>query len=321
MVLSRGKRTMHGPSRLLVLLAVPFVLAACGDDPEPVVEVPSWAKVAPEQVAEAKKHGVPVAFENDLGMRFVLIPAGTFLMGSPEDEEGRDDDETQHDVTITKPFYMQTTEVTNEQFRRWRSMHDSGEHGGHSLNAAQQPVVMVAWDDAHAFAAWLSERDAFRRYRLPTEAMWERACRAGSITRYVWGNDDAVGWRHANGMDEETTKVLGEPIFPWEGDDGHRVAAPVGRYPPNPWGVHDMHGNVWEWCADEYGPYPGVLVVDPTGPSGDGEQRVQRGGSWFSAPKWARSAARDWYMPDKGHDCYGFRLVSPLPEPKQDATE
>ena len=105
-----GREASRGGAAVILLLLA-LLLAACGPDEAPEVEVPSWAHVAPEQIAEAKKHGVPVAFENDLGMRFVLIPAGTFLMGSPEDEEGRDDDETQHEVTISQPFYMQITEV------------------------------------------------------------------------------------------------------------------------------------------------------------------------------------------------------------------
>ena len=116
--------------RCCCLLLLPLVLlVGCGDEPATPAAahpVPDWAKVAPDQIVEAKKHGVPVAFENDIGMRFVLIPAGTFTMGSPEDEEGRDDDETQHEVTITKPFYMQTTEVTNGQYRRLKPSHDSG---------------------------------------------------------------------------------------------------------------------------------------------------------------------------------------------------
>jgi len=152
--------------RLVALLALALLVASCGDKaPAPPVEaateadaqaeVPSWAKVAPEQIAEAKKHGVPVAFENDLGMRFVLIPAGTFLMGSPEDEEGRGDDETQHEVTISRPFYMSICEITNGTYHRFRKWHRSDSQidlgldveshvaAAHPVTAPAQPVVEV----------------------------------------------------------------------------------------------------------------------------------------------------------------------------------
>ena len=176
---------MDGMKRVAVaIILLPLLsMAACGSDqPKPAAVLPPWARVAPEQLAEAKKHGVPVAFENDIGMRFVLIPAGTFVMGSPEDEEGRDDDEVQHKVTITKPCYMQVTEVTNRQYKQFRANHASST-ATKDLDGDDQPAVRVSLADCAAFAAWLGERDTARTYRLPTEAEWEYACRAGTTTR------------------------------------------------------------------------------------------------------------------------------------------
>ena len=213
---------------------------------------PAWAKVAPEQIAEAKKHGVPVAFENDLGMRFVLIPAGTFLMGSPEDEKGRGDDEAQHKVTITKPYYMQITEVTNGQYRRFRADHDSGSLDVDSLDGDLQPVGSLAWSDAAAFAEWIGSQDEGRAYRHPSEAEWEYACRAGTMTRFSFGDPEQDEFvLHGRFFDRNS------PFESAPGSLGARraVAARVGTYPPNRWGLHDMHGNVREHVSDFYARY------------------------------------------------------------------
>jgi formylglycine-generating enzyme required for sulfatase activity len=286
----------------VLLLALLGVAACGGEEQEPAAIVPSWAKVAPEQIAEAKKHGVPVAFENDLGMRFVLIPAGTFVMGSPEDEVGRrehtiassedrvgDYEGPQHAVTLS-PFYSAVTEVTNAQYRKFKSDHaGSAATGGDDL-----PVAEVSHEDATAFVKWLSEQ-GLGVYRLPSEAEWEYACRAGTKTRFWSGDDDAdlarVGWYLAN--------------------SGGRPHA-VGQKPANRWGLCDMHGNVWEWCQDSHSFYEAKAVTDPLieGP----DSLVFRGGSWDSpGARYARSASRGshWGHPD---DSIGFRLVSPLPE-------
>ena len=282
--------------------------------------MPSWAKVAPEQIAEAKKHGVPVAFENDLGMRFVLIPAGTFMMGSPLSEKrelvpahGYIDEYPQHRVTLSQPFYVSIYEVTNEQYRRWRAQHDSGEYKGHSLNGDAQPVAKVSHTDAEGYAAWLSSRDGQRVYELPTEAQWEYACRAGTTTRYWWGSAEADAHKKANVWDGETKDVFGGLWDSFPGDDDYRAAASVGSFQPNHWGLYDTHGNVWEWCADwyerEYTPEP---VTDPVGPA-SGEFRCNRGGSWNYSPRLGRSADRSGDEPDAIRMDTGFRLIVRVP--------
>ena len=316
--------------RSVVTAFAVLVLAACGQDTAPALEVPGWAHVAPEQIAEAQKHGVPVAFENDLGMRFVLIPAGTFLMGSPEDEEDRSEDETQHVVTISQPFYMSIHEVTYGDYRVHKPDHpvfalqaapaDSGSNSG----VDSLPMSDASWDDASAYAEWLGEREASREYRLPTEAEWEYACRAGTTTRYGWGDDATAD---AANYDSDATYVRG-PVTPV--DNG---SAPVGRFRPSSWGLYDVHGSVAEWCADWYAAYADGAVFDPQGPSESkaprvsgwsetGEDvtstwwkaRVLRGGGWSHLPRFCRSAVRLHRMRTDSLDYVGFRLVSPLSE-------
>ncbi len=287
---------------------------SCGYDPaSTTIDVPAWAKVAPEQIAEGEKHGVRVAFENDLGMRFVLIPAGTFLMGSPEDEEGRNDDETQHRVTISHPFYMQVTEVTNAQFRRFHPQHDSGTRLDLTLNNDDQPAVNLRWMRARDFAAFLSEEDGEREYRLPTEAEWEYACRAGSVTRYSWGGEQEDAHEYANALDSPTKRKFNLSGRAFLNDDGHLVAAPVARFAANAWSLHDMSGNVHEWCDDWYGPYSGVAVVDPHVKAGHRDIVIRGGcalcGPSVLRPAWRGSSDIEFALPD-----VGFRLISTLSE-------
>ena len=160
--------------------------------------VPSWAHVAPEQIAEARKYGVPVAFENSIGMRFVLIPAGTFLMGSPEAEVGGGDREAQRQVVLTKPFYMQVTEVTNAQYLRCVPSHPTRSLYNCGLAPERLPASWITWYAATEFAAWLREREPSRLYALPTEAQWEYACRAGSRGRFWWGDSEAEAGKYEN---------------------------------------------------------------------------------------------------------------------------
>jgi formylglycine-generating enzyme required for sulfatase activity len=301
--------------------------SACGRAPDSQSKVLFWAKVAPEQIAEAKKHGVPVAFENDLGMRFVLIQAGTFLMGSPEDEVGRDEGvpympfsnepqrpsrDRQSKVTLTTSYYMQTTEVTNEQFRHWRASHSSGEYEGKSLDADRQPVVNILLSDAVGFAQWLSDRDVEFSYRLPDEIEWECACRAGTQGTFCWSGGVEVGHQYANISD--TTSYLGvlgvKEI--WPRDDGHGVAAPVGSYLPNTYGLYDMIGNVSEFTT-------GTNKTNPDGsllPPNPQYMRVPitRGGSWLLGVQQARCAARNpaGAVVVLGFPDHGFRLVADL---------
>ncbi len=280
-----------------------------GGSPAEKGEVPSWAKVAPEQIEAAKEAGVPVAFENSIGMRFVLVPAGTFTMGSPEGEKGRSADEVRHPVILTRPFYVSIHETTNGQYRRFKRDHDSGKLE-ESLNGDTQPVVRVSHTDATEFARWLSGRESGRAYRLPTESEWEYAARAKTTTSRYWGDEEGGFVRHANIADAKAKAKF--DFFSWAGswDDGFVVTAPVGTYLPNGWGLDDMLGNAWEWCADWKGDYPTGSVTDPTGPS-FGTGRVLRGGSWRSNPGFARAAFRPGGDPDGLPGDGGFRLVLP----------
>jgi sulfatase modifying factor 1 len=298
---------VHHSIPVAVVSTLTLLLTACGSDTTPTpVEMPEWARVAPEQIAEAKKYGVPVAFENDLGMRLVLIPAGTFLMGSPEDEEGRGDDETQHEVTITKPFYMSIFEVTNGQYRKFKSAHDSGEYRGYSRSGDRQPVVKVTWEDVTAFANWLSPRAGKSTWTLPTEAQWEYACRAGTTTAFAFGT--SITTDDANFRDRQHS-----------GDDSRHVASDIGTFRPNAWGLYDMHGNAEEWCASIYRTYPSSAVTDPPSDyAGEYEfLPIIRGGSFEQEMRYVRSAARSHLLYGRRAPCLGFRLVAPLPEKEQ----
>ena len=316
---------------IAVLLLVVFGMAACGDDKPapPAIEVPEWAKVAPEQIAEAKKHGVPVAFENDLGMRFVLIPAGTFLRGTPSDEVRWSWETPQHEVTISRPFYMAIYEVTNGQYRAFKPDHDSGDKpdfeeatAEDDLNADRQPAVGIPDVDAMAFSRWLGTREGGRTYALPTEAAWHYACRAGSSTTFAWGDNPADAAKYANVLDGKRRDLLnmrnllaGPMLFLVQvEDDGFSVTAPVGSYLPNAWGLFDMHGNASEWCRDWDSKLTAEAVTDPRGPAA-GEKRVTAGGNFDDEMYFQRASSRTSLTggPESGWFGIGFRLVSPLP--------
>ena len=322
------------------------------------VEVPSWAKVSQDQIAEAKRYRIPVAFENNLGMRFVLIPSGTFTMGSPKDEEGRDDDETRHRVTLTQPYYMAIHEVTNAQYKSKERGHpyrqrgegelDDFVHNGrrYPLDGHDQPVVWVSHNHATRFVKWLNNSGGSgaprgTRYALPTEAQWERAARGGSaFGRYFW--EPGTAHLHANTYDARTHAMLQSEGGPFPMADRHRASAPVGSYLPNRYGLYDTLGNVWEWCADWYGEYPGDRT-DPGGPpqgqakhyarlwrwknrkratEGDleapgGPARVARGGCWNGTMGSTRLASRSSnFPPTLVGDFLGFRLAATAPEPQ-----
>jgi formylglycine-generating enzyme required for sulfatase activity len=236
-------------------------------------------------------------------MTFVKIPAGTFMMGSPDTESGRVSDEgPQHQVTISKGFELQATEVTQGQ---WVAVmgsnpsyftspaHCPGEHveSGGLRMCPNNPVEQVSWDDAQEFIQKLNSRGDGYRYRLPTEAEWEYAARAGTTGPYA-GKLDALAW-------------YGQ----YPGGRTH----PVAKKQSNAWGLYDMHGNVWEWTADWYGSYRSGAVSDPTGPS-TGSNRVRRGGSWhLGGAQGCRSAARGNSSPDIRGNYLGFRLLRTNP--------
>jgi formylglycine-generating enzyme required for sulfatase activity len=242
---------------------------------------------------------------------------------SAQDSASEEGEKPRHRVTISRPFYMGATEVTVGQFRAFveatgyqTEAESDGQGGGFYNNKKKdfelsrlynwrspglplaqvedEPVVQVSWNDAMAFCGWLSERDR-RPYRLPTEAEWEYACRAGSTTRWCMGDDPA-------GLDD----------YAWFPDRGRGSTHPVGRKKPNAFGLYDMHGNVWEWCLDWYGPYGEGPVVDPSG-APSGQRRVLRGGTFSRADvDRTRSATRMGRKPSNRFLKYGFRVCCPL---------
>jgi formylglycine-generating enzyme required for sulfatase activity len=176
----------------------------------------------------------------------------------------------------------------------------------------EHPVVCVSWNDAVAFCGWLSRKEG-KGYRLPTEAEWEYACRAGTTTRYHSGDDPETLAQVGNVADATAKAKFADWTGAIADSDGYVFTAPVGRFRPNAFGLYDMHGNAWEWCADRYGEkyYAASPSDDPTGPD-SGTGRVLRGGSWVVRPNFARSAVRNWSWPDDRINNFGFRLARTL---------
>jgi formylglycine-generating enzyme required for sulfatase activity len=253
-----------------------------------VVEVPVYLE---------KEEQTTKTLGNSLGMSFVYIPPGKFMMGSPKDELGRYDDEILHEVRISKGFYMQTTEVTQGQ---WKSV--MGNNPSSFKDCGDKcPVENVSWNDVHEFIKKLNQKGE-GTYRLPTEAEWEYAARAGTERAFFWGNQADCA-RANYGNSDYSSECKGQ-------NPGKTMS--VMSFNPNAWGLHDMHGNVWEWCEDWYGDYPSGSVNDPVGPS-SGSIRVRRGGSWFDGAQYCRSAYRGNFAPGIRHGGLGFRLLRSLP--------
>ena len=250
--------------------------------------------------AEPSPNGVSTT--NSLGMKLVRIAAGSFRMGS---ESGEFDERPVHDVTLAKPFFVAATEVTNAQYEHFDPAHKSL-RGKRGLSTSDdEAVVFVSWHEAVAFCQWLSRKEG-KPYRLPTEAEWEYACRAGTTTAYSTGEQ----------LPKECHK---NQKFSW---DPAPVSLAVGLAPPNPWGLCDMHGNVEEWCSDWYGPYEAGPQNDPVGRA-TGTMKVTRGGSHNTEAVHLRSANRLGTLPDDKHWLIGFRVVEgpapvtrPLPPPE-----
>jgi formylglycine-generating enzyme required for sulfatase activity len=248
--------------------------------------------------SQAQKKEPPKNFTNSIGMKFVWIPPGSFVMGSPKDEKGRQTDETQHKITLSKGFYMGVYAVTQGE---WGAV--MGNNPSHFKGEKNLPVDKVSWDDCQEFITKLRAKDK-KLYRSPTEAEWEYSCRAGTKTPFYFGQTISTDQANYNG-----DYTYGE------GKKGKfRVkTTPVGSFPANAWGLHDMHGNVWQWCQDWYGGCPAKEVVNPQG-SAQGTYRVMRGGSWKSNPDICSSAFRGKDTPDFcGYHFadYGFRVVAP----------
>jgi formylglycine-generating enzyme required for sulfatase activity len=315
--------------------------------PKPAAPRPAAVEPAPVPDEPAKR------ITNRIGMKLVLIPSGTFLMGSPRSDQDASNfhicltfqEEPQHRVQITRPFYLGATAVTVGQFRKvveatgLRTEAETDGKGSYGWNQTtkkweqnpkytwrnpgfaqtdEHPVVNVSWNDAIAFCNKLSELEGLKPcyqsaggaqpggegYRLPTEAEWEYACRAGSITRYTFGDDAGSLGEYA----WDDAGSLGE--YAWFDGNSGGMTHPVGQKRANAFGLHDMHGNVWEWCwdwyaADYYRESPGA---DPLGPS-QAAFRVLRGGSWYNVPQGSRSALRNRGTPGLRNSNAGFRVA------------
>jgi formylglycine-generating enzyme len=239
------------------------------------------------------KKDPPKSFTNSIGMKFVWIPPGSFMMGSPREEKGRSDDETQHKVTVSNGFYMGIHLVTQEQWKEVMGFNPSFFKGEKNL-----PVENVSWKDCQEFIEKLRGKDS-KPYRLPTEAEWEYACRAGTTSPFHFGKTISTDQANYNG---DFTYGNGKRGL------YRKKTTPVGSFPANAWGLHDMHGNVWQWCQDWHGEYPQNDVIDPQGPE-IGGSRVMRGGAWSHDPQSCRSAYRSkGGMPDSRGGNSGFRL-------------
>lgn len=306
---------------------------------------PVWPSLAADLPA-------PTATPNSIGMQLVLIPAGTFFMGSSEPaaqivssfaaykRQAADfaDEFPSHKICITRPFYFGKFEVTVGQFRQFTT--DSGYQteaetdgtGGWGFNEKKRtcegrrpqynwrnpgfpqtdnhPVLNVSWNDAVAFCKWLGKKE-HQTYRLPTEAEWEYAARAGTTTRYYFGDDPERLLKLAKVTDDrgvtahpavQNLQIPTDAINPF--------TLPVGSFQSNAFGLCDTHGNVWEWCADWYGEdyYTNSPADDPQGPP-TGDRRVRRGGAWNSFPLWPRVSFRNWNTPQSRCVNLGFRVV------------
>lgn len=233
--------------------------------------------------------------EPTTGMEFVRVPAAELVMGSPADEPGREPGERQHAVRLTRAIDFGRFEVTQ---RQWRLV--MGTSPSRFAECGDDcPVESVSWHDAREFAARLSARSG-ERFRLPTEAEWERACRAGTATAYSSGAELLPSQANVDAGAEGGAVGAG------------RAPRPVGSYPPNAWGLFDLHGNVWEWTVDEHCPYPEDAATDPVGACG-AELRVIRGGSWHFGADSARCALRYTHRPQDTGFSLGFRLVREVP--------
>jgi formylglycine-generating enzyme required for sulfatase activity len=269
----------------------------------------------------------------DLGegvtMDLVLVPAGEFVMGSAK---GFADERPQSPVNVSKPFWMGVGEVTNAQFQRFQADHDNGfinqqhkDHTtpGYSMQAADMPAMRLSWDQAVAFTQWVSKKAGIK-CALPTEAQWEWACRAGTATPFFYGDTDSDFSRYANLADISIQRLAVSGVNPrpiknpdknldWmpqddRFNDENTLMTKAGQYEANPWGLKDMHGNVWEWTRSEFRAYP-YRDDDGRNDLAAQSQKVVRGGSWIDRPKRAHSAVRVAYEPWQSVWNVGFRIA------------
>ncbi len=236
---------------------------------------------------EGEGEGETVLLPGDVPLELQWISAGSFTMGSPSTEFGRDSDETEHAVTLSQGFWMGKVEVTQAQWQAVMGINPSV-YGGNP----NRPVENVSWNDCQSFLTAINAL-GLGSFRLPTEAEWEYACRASTATRYYWGEDPL------NGEID---------FYAWFGENSGATPHEVGSKLANLWGLFDMSGNVWEWTADRYGDYPSGPVTDPTGPA-SGSYRAIRGASWKNTSYYCRSAGRFHVSPSYHDGLLGFRLV------------
>ncbi|MDM8541729.1 SUMF1/EgtB/PvdO family nonheme iron enzyme [Desulfococcaceae bacterium HSG9] len=284
-------RIKSGKVRIAIVTITLLTFATCvymAVKPEPII-------VTIKTVHEKSMNGKPLLI-NSLGMKFVYIPPGELMMGSPKDEPGRSSDERLHKVVLSRGFYSQTTEVTQGQ---WKKV--TGKNPSRFKDCGDDcPVENVSWNDAQKFIEKLNSDAKGTQYHLPTEAQWEYSCRAGTLTPFAFGKCLSADQANYNGK---------SPLTGCDKGKYRGKTLPVASLKPNAWGLYDMHGNVWEWCQDRYRGYPeDAVITDPTGPQ-KGVARVLRGGSWDSSAGRCRTAQRDRTGRVIRLDDIGFRLL------------
>ncbi|MCH9699389.1 MAG: formylglycine-generating enzyme family protein, partial [Gammaproteobacteria bacterium] len=239
--------------------------------------------------------------------RLRWIVPGTFLMGSPETEHDRRGDETQHQVSLTRGFWLGETSCT-QAF--WQAV--MGANPSRFKDDPQLPVEQVSWEDCQQFLSSLQAKQPHFKASLPSEAQWEYACRSGTQTAFSWGNNLSTELANYN---------ANRPYANGKKGEYRERTVPVTAFLPNPWGLYQMHGNVWEWCQDWYGDYQKKDTIDPKGPK-HGRNRVLRGGSWISSGRGLRSARRFAVEPDDRISTVGFRLAGGTdPQARQAGTQ
>lgn len=315
---------MHKLSGLIIATSCLMGWTAHAAAQEPVVKSPKVAKQTTAQNIFRDCPGCP---------RMVVIPSGSFYMGSPAAEIGRrKDGDPVHQVNIGS-FALGRTEITREQFAAFvkETSYSTGnkcwsiEDGKYEersgtwrkvgyLQDDTHPVVCINWHDAIAYTKWISRKTG-KKYRLPTEAEWEYAVRGKTRTARYWGESPDDACEYANVADM-TAKEQIKPAASWKihnCKDGFAYTAPAGSYKANSFGLHDMLGNVWEWVEDSYHKNYQGAPVDGSAWQGEGKKRVLRGGSWYDAPRYVRAAGRDKAVPASRYDNIGFRVARMLP--------
>ncbi len=330
-------RLLLGPAVLVTAGLLAYALSAA--EPKPAAEGAGEKEEMFDYTIEGQtKHGTRKVLTLDIGggvtMEFVRIPHGTFLMGSPDfDKDAFPEDKPQHEVEITKDFYLSKYLVTKKQFARfaeaakYQTEAEADGKGGWGYDGKDvkqdpkftwrdpgfaqsddHPVVEASWNDATEFCKWASDVTK-RRIVLPTEAQWEYACRAGTTTRYFTG-DKAEGLDGSANVADRTFKKKFPKLEIADIDDGYDFTSPVGKFRPNPFGLCDMTGDVWEWCADYYDSQY-YTISDKKDPENliKGASRVLRGGAWDTNPANCRSASRGWFAPGFRAGIVGCRVA------------